>query len=270
MSNNPGGAPPYGAAPGFPGQPGAPAGGQGYLQPQQGYAQAGYEQQPQQGYAQPGYEQQPQPGYAQQGYPQQQQPQQGYAQQQQPQQGYAQQQQPQQAYAQPQQAYEQPQPGYPQQGYPQQGYPPQQPQQGYPQPQVAASPQVAYQPALPPGYAGGPSLGSPAPQAPNPGHSEEVPEQGFWVERMRGLKMLGLGFGLIVLNVVSVILTDTYYVISTLAMFPLFFGGGWQMVFGDEFDDQTHQLVMWKRVGFYGSIGVGALFGVGLFALLSL
>src|SRR5690606_16676065 len=113
-----------------------------------------------------------------------QQPQQGYPQQQQPQQGYPQQQQPQQ--------------GYPQQGYPQQQ--PQQPQQGYPQPQLAASPQVGYQPALPPGYAGGPSLGAPAPQGPNPGHSEEVPGQGFWVERLRGLKMLGIGFGLFALN----------------------------------------------------------------------
>lgn len=81
--------------------------------------------------------------------------------------------------------------------------------------------------------------------------------------------MLGFGFALIALNVASLLFMDSYYVITTVIMFPLFLGGGWQVVFGDEFDDRTHQLVMWKRVGFYGSIGFGVLIGIAALLFLS-
>ena len=122
---------------------------------------------------------------------------------------------------------------------------------------------------MPPGYAGGPAAAGSQMVAPPTGPGgTAIPEQGFWVERMRGLKMLGWGFALIVLNVASLVLSGTFYIISTLIMFPLFFGGGWQIVFGDEYDDQTHALVMWKRIGFYGAMGVGLLFGIATFAFL--
>ncbi|MEZ4233576.1 MAG: hypothetical protein R3B89_30640 [Polyangiaceae bacterium] len=156
-----------------------------------------------------------------------------------------------------------------------------------PQPQYAQPPQPQYaQPrppaVLPPGYAGGPQLQQavlpqqplpqqPLPQqVPRPGHDEEVPEQGFWIERLRGLKMLGAGAALLALNVGSLIFLEQYYIITTVIMLPLFFGGGWQVVFGDEFDDRTHQLVLWKRIGFYGCIGFGLLCGIGLLVLLNL
>lgn len=105
-----------GYAQGF--QPNAPAG----YDPNQAYAQQGYDPQQAQYHQQQAYYQQQQ-GYAQQGYPQQQ----PYAQQGYDQQGYAQQGYPQQGYD-PQQAYYQQQQGYDQQGYAQQGYPQQQPQ----------------------------------------------------------------------------------------------------------------------------------------------
>lgn len=166
-----------------------------------------------------------------------------------------------------------PPPPQPQQQYPQpqQQYP--QPQQQYPQPQGVGSPQAMQPRPLPPGYAGGPQLQQAAiqqPVVPRPMHNEDVPEQGFWIERLKGLKMLGAGAALLALNVGSLIFLEQYYIITTVIMLPLFFGGGWQVVFGDEYDDRTHELVLWKRIGFYGSIGFGLLCGVGLLVLLNL
>ncbi|MCA9645005.1 MAG: hypothetical protein KC492_30155, partial [Myxococcales bacterium] len=152
-----------------------------------------------------------------------------------------------------------------------QGY--QAPPQGYGAPPVIASPQAMAGRPLPPGYAGGPQLQNQQPQqpmVPRPTHSEDVPEQGFWVERLKGLKMLGAGAGLLLLNVGSLIFLEQYYIITTVIMLPLFFGGGWQVVFGDEYDDRTHEIVWWKRIGFYGSIGFGLLCGVGLLVLLNM
>ena len=85
---------------------------------------------------------------------------------------------------------------------------------------------------------------------------------------MRGLKMLGWGAALMALNGASLVLSGTFYIISTAIMFPLFMGGGWQVVFGDEYDDQTHELILWKRIGFYGAIGFGVVLGILTFAWL--
>ncbi|MGE3675709.1 MAG: hypothetical protein AB7K71_38930, partial [Polyangiaceae bacterium] len=147
------------------------------------------------------------------------------------------------------------------------------------QPPVIASPQAMAARPLPPGYAGGPqfqhqpqypSQQAQQPATPRPGHNEDVPEQGFWVERLKGLKMLGSGAALLLLNVATLIFLEQYYIITTVIMLPLFFGGGWQVVFGDEYDDRTHEIVLWKRIGFYGSIGFGLVCGVGLLVLLNL
>ncbi len=95
---------------------------------------------------------------------------------------------------------------------------------------------------------------------PPPG--ETVPEQGFWRERLRGLAMLGGALLLCLLNAVSIVMWQKFYVKIFLVAGPLGAGGMWQTIFGDEFDDKTHALVMWKRVGFYASIVVGVLIGL--------
>lgn len=89
-----------------------------------------------------------------------------------------------------------------------------------------------------------------------------MPEQGFWRERLKGLAMLGGALLLCLLNVAMIVMSNKFYVKIFLVAGPLGAGGLWQTVFGDEFDDTTHALVMWKRVGFYGSIGAGLLFGI--------
>ncbi len=104
-------------------------------------------------------------------------------------------------------------------------------------------------------------------EGPPPG--EDVPTQGFWRERLRGLAMLGGALLLCLLNVAMIVMSNKFYVKIFLLAGPLGAGGLWQTVFGDEFDDQTHALVMWKRVGFYASIGVGLVLGILLSVFIS-
>lgn len=106
-------------------------------------------------------------------------------------------------------------------------------------------------------------------RADGPPSGETVPEQGFWRERLRGLAMLGGALLLCLLNVVMIVMSNRFYVKIFLVAGPLGGGGLWQMVFGDEFDDKTHALVLWKRVGFYGSIGAGLLLGILLSVFIS-
>lgn len=82
------------------------------------------------------------------------------------------------------------------------------------------------------------------------------------MERFRGLAMLGGALLLCLVNVATIVFSNVFYVKIFLIAGPLGAGGLWQTIFGDEFDDVTHALVMWKRIGFYASIGVGLLLAI--------
>ena len=45
--------------------------------------------------------------------------------------------------------------------------------------------------------------------------------------------------------------------------------GGWVMIFGDEYDDYTLELVRWKQIGMWASAAAGALIGILLSAWLA-
>ena len=168
-------------------------------------------------------------------------------------------QQPQQQGWQPQAPQQQWQPQAPQQQWqqqaPQQPWQPQAPQQQQPVQQQPS----AMMPSAPQA-ASWAADANPRPVGPPPG--ETVPEQGFWRERLRGLAMLGGALLLCLINVAMIVLSNKFYVKIFLIAGPLGAGGAWQTIFGDEFDDVTHALVMWKRIGFYASIGFGLLIGI--------
>jgi hypothetical protein len=87
--------------------------------------------------------------------------------------------------------------------------------------------------------------------------------KGNWAhERLKGLGAIALGLLIAVLNVVSIAMSETFYPKSVIAAFGAFFYGGWVVVFGDEFDDETMELVRWKQIGMYGSGALGVLLGI--------
>ncbi len=114
---------------------------------------------------------------------------------------------------------------------------------------------------------GAPAAVAQAQAAPGQGPSEE---SGDWLkERIKGVKSIGIGILLLILNFATIWFLESYYPVMVIFALGSFGYGGWVMVFGDEFDDRTMQLVMWKRVGMWACGILGGLAGLALSGFLS-
>jgi hypothetical protein len=193
---------------------------------------------------------------------------------------------PQAAYAQaPQQGYGQAAPDpMAQQGY---GQPPQQGQaygqapqgQAYGAPQAYGSPAgygqppqpIAGAPGAPAGMAAAANVAFPMgmpDQAGAPGHRGE-PKSSWVKERLRGLGAIGVALLMVLLNVFTIMSSSTFYPKSLIVGLGCLGYGGWVIIFGDEFDDYTLELVKWKQIGMYAAGGIGALLGLIISVLLA-
>lgn len=71
------------------------------------------------------------------------------------------------------------------------------------------------------------------------------------------------------LNVFSLWNDNTFYPKSIIVGLGAAGYGGWVMIFGDEYDDFTMELVRWKQIGMYGCAILGVLAGIVISALLA-
>jgi hypothetical protein len=87
--------------------------------------------------------------------------------------------------------------------------------------------------------------------------------KGDWVkERLRGLGAIGIAVLLVIFNVVTIATMGRFFPKTLVVGLGALGYGGWVVIFGDEYDDHTMQLVAWKRAGMYICGGLGAVLGL--------
>jgi hypothetical protein len=112
-------------------------------------------------------------------------------------------------------------------------------------------------------------MGVPAGAAPGQAAQRGEPKSSWVKERLRGLAAIGLALFLLIVNVIM-LTTSGYFIPKTLIVGLGALGyGGWVVIFGDEYDDYTLELVQWKQFGMYGCGGAGALLGLLLSILIA-
>ena len=104
-----------------------------------------------------------------------------------------------------------------------------------------------------------------------PGAQQAPPEpKSDWIkERLRGLGAIGMALLVLVFNVITIMTMESFYPQSLILGIGAMGYGGWVMIFGDEYDDYTLELVRWKQNGMWACAGVGALIGIVLSAWLA-
>jgi hypothetical protein len=148
------------------------------------------------------------------------------------------------------------------------------PVQGQPHP-AAGFAAVAQAPALqaPPGLLAPspPALPFGAPPAgPGPAPAGPRVRQSSWVkERLKGLAAIGVAAAVLVLNGVSLAVNSSFYPKTLILALGAGGFGAWVVIFGDEYDDFTMQLVRWKQIGMWACAVLGALAGLGISILLA-
>lgn len=156
------------------------------------------------------------------------------------------------------------------------GYPPAQPPAAQPYAPAYAAPQ----PYAHPGYGAAPMgtpmgaqanaafpLGMPGDVA-SPAHRGQ-PKSSWVKERLRGLGAIALALLMVALNVFTLMTEEAFYPKTLIVGLGALGYGGWVIIFGDEYDDYTLELVKWKQIGMYACGAGGALLGLVLSFLLA-
>lgn len=89
-----------------------------------------------------------------------------------------------------------------------------------------------------------------------------TPKSDWIKERLAGLGAIGIALLVLVFNVITIMTTETFFPQSLILGIGAMGYGGWVMIFGDEYDDYTLELVRWKQIGMWTCAGVGALIGL--------
>ena len=90
------------------------------------------------------------------------------------------------------------------------------------------------------------------------------PQSSWWKERLKALLIVGAGVLLILANVGTIMMNQTFYPKLVAAAGACLCFGGWQVAFGDDKDDYTMEQVKWKTVGQWVAGALGAAIGFGI------